>query len=420
VSQTRLAMKSFLAFTWRGWPAGFRAFFSCLAAIAVLFAVHDAAAVSPGDMETADDVASDAGEATAPQRRIYLWVVRGALEDSVRFTAMADSAARAGCTDLLLQARGRGDAWYRSSIEPAPIALERRPPDGIPHGARPSEECLRFDAFAAGLRAAHARGLRVHAWLNVFLVGNKDRPGSAHVLRREPGWQVALKDGRTIDRIGEAERRRLGVEGAYLSPGNPEVLAYLESIVTEIGSRYPIDGLHLDYIRYPYPDAGYDVASLEAFHTLNPGASASGPAWDEWRRDRVSLCVETLSRAAHAVRPDIEVSAAVLPDPFEARRICKQDWPRWVREGWIDYAMTMAYTASADRFSFLLRVGGGETGDSLRVVPGIGFHKVDERGLALMLERIGPDRARSFALFSETEFMQADGLRRVLRSWGGK
>ncbi len=353
-------------------------------------------------------------------RRVYLWVVRGALEDSVRFGAIADSARAVGCTDLIVQVRGRGDAWYRSATEPAPLALETRPPRGTPFGARPSEQCLRFDAFAAALHAANARGLRVHAWLNIFLVASRLKTGPAHILNREPGWQIVLKDGRTISRVSEAERKRIGVEGVYLSPGNPEVPPYLESLVTEVASRYAIHGIHFDYIRYPYADAGYDSSSLASFHDAHPDAPAEGSAWDGWRQEQISRVVEGMARAARTARPGIEVTAAVLPDPFEARRICKQDWPRWIREGWIDRAITMSYTTSADRFDFWLRAGEGEAGDSLRVVPGIGLHKINERALASILERIGSDRERSIALFSDTELMNVRGLRRSLRSWGRK
>jgi uncharacterized lipoprotein YddW (UPF0748 family) len=354
------------------------------------------------------------------ERRVYLWVVRGALEDSVRFGLIADSARAVGCTDLIVQIRGRGDAWYRSATEPAPVALETSPPRGTPLGGRPSEQCLRFDAFAAALRAAKARDLRVHAWMNVFLVAGRLKPGPAHVLNRDPDWQIVLKDGRTIGRMREAERKRIGVEGVYLSPGNPEVLPYLESLVTEVASRYAIDGIHFDYIRYPYADAGYDPASLASFHDAHPDAPAEGDLWNDWRQEQVSRTVEAMSRAARAVRPGIEVSAAVLPDPLDARRSCQQDWPRWIREGWIDHAITMSYTTSADRFDFWTRVGLGEVGDPLRVVPGIGLHKISERALDSILERIRPDQGRSIALFSETEFMKGLELRQSLRSWGRK
>jgi uncharacterized lipoprotein YddW (UPF0748 family) len=393
-------MKRILACLRRGWPAGFRAFFAGASILLLLPAV----CVASQD----------------PGRRVYLWIVRGALEDSLGFAEIADSARAAGCTDLLVQVRGRGEAWYRSATEPAPPGLEQRPPRGAVLGARPSEQCLRFDPLAAALRAALPRGLRVHAWMNVFLVGNKEKPGPAHILRRRPEWQIALEDGRAIDRVGEAERRRLGIEGSYLSPGNPSVRPYLASLVTEIASRYAVDGVHFDYVRYPYADSGYDRPSLAAFHDAYPGAPVEGDLWDDWRQEQVSRAVEALAEAARGARPGIEVSTAVLPDPLDARRSCRQDWPRWIRDGWVDRAITMGYTASADRFGFWMRVGGAEIGDSLRLVPGIGLHKIDEGALVSILERIRPENGRSIALFSETELMRENGLRRRLRSWGGK
>ena len=72
---------------------------------------------------------------------------------------MVADAARAGITDLFVQVRGRGDAYYESSIVPAALPLRdawKR------HG--------RYDPLEDVLESAHARGIRVHAWMNVYLV----------------------------------------------------------------------------------------------------------------------------------------------------------------------------------------------------------------------------------------------------------
>ncbi len=217
----------------------------------------------------------------------------------------------------------------------------------------------------------------------------------------------------------------MGVEGIYLSPGNPEVLPYLRNVVRELVSRYPLDGLHLDYIRYPYADAGYDEASRDAFliadleESIPHGDDPAIGLWDAWRMEQVSRAVEEIARTARSVRPGIEITAAVLPDPAAARRTCKQDWPRWIREGWLDAALPMAYTGSPEKLGAWLRAGFAEMPGSDRIVPGLGLHKLDGRSLEQHLEVLDRGGIRSYALFSSRELMANRSLREAIRRFGG-
>ncbi len=357
--------------------------------------------------------------------RVFLWVIRDAIEDTVSFAATADSARVLGCTDLLVQVRGRGEAYYRSATEPAPRYLEAACPPGLRRGDRPSEEALRFDPLAAACRIARTRGMRIHAWINVFLASNWTGIASRNAVVLHPEWVARLRDGRSPADLAARERGGLGVEGIYLSPGNPEVRSYVRRIVRELVARYPLDGLHLDYVRYPYADAGYDEASREAFliadleESIPPGADSSLGLWDRWRVEQVSRAVEEISRTARSARPGIEITAAVLPDPAVARGTCKQDWPRWIREGWLDAALPMAYTGSTERFDAWIRAGIAEAPDPAKIVPGLGLHKLDAAALDGELGALAAEGLRSYALFSHVELMAKRSLRDVIRSRGG-
>jgi uncharacterized lipoprotein YddW (UPF0748 family) len=353
--------------------------------------------------------------------RLFLWVIRDALVDTLGLAAIADSARALGCTDLLVQVRGRGDAFYRSSIEPAPRSLETACPAGTRFGERPSEESLRFDPLAAAIRIAHSRGMRIHAWINVLLVGNWSGNGKRNVAVRRPDWIMRLADGRALDGLPAGERAKSRVEGLYLSPGNPEVLSYTEKVVRELVSRYVLDGLHLDYIRYPHIDAGYDEASREAFliadleQSIPPGNDPRMGPWDRWRMEQVSRMVQGIARTARSRSPGIEVSAAVIPDPDVARGSCKQDWPRWIGEGWLDAVFPMAYTASAERLDSWLRAGRGRVFDPDRIIPGLGLHKLDAQTLDGHLSVLAANSVRSYALFSDVELMAKRSLRDAIR-----
>ncbi len=108
-----------------------------------------------------------------------LWVVRNTLTSPARIHTMVESAAQAGFNTLIVQVRGRGDAYYRSRWEPRAIELNDQPLD--------------FDPLAATISEAHQRGLKVHAWLNTSLLANLDSlpDNPKHVFNAHPEWLAA-------------------------------------------------------------------------------------------------------------------------------------------------------------------------------------------------------------------------------------
>lgn len=367
-----------------------------------------------------------ATRASAPPKpkRLYLWVIRHALEDTVAFAALADSARSVGVTDLLVQVRGRGEAYYRSRSEPAPRPLETEPPPAVLIGDRPSEESLRYDPLAAAIRIAGERGMRVHAWFNLFVAGSwsPKEHRARHVLVQHPDWQLSLKDGRLLEDLSEAERKRLKLEGIFLDPGHPRVIAYYRGLVRDLLWHYSVDGIHFDYVRYPWADAGYGEESRAAFLAARhegriPVVAADPEAdpWDAWRIGRVSKTVEALSRVARITAPGVEVSAAVIADPTEARRHCKQDWPTWIQREWCDCVFLMAYTDSTERLDIWRRMVSDIDPEQRFTILGLGLHRLGPRSLDEMFEYLSGKGITELALFSDEQFMESRGMRTAVR-----
>src|SRR5215213_1433569 len=88
----------------------------------------------------------------AAQEVRALWVVRTTLTSPEKIRQLVDSAADNGFNTLIVQIRGRGDAYYKSRVEPRAIDSKDQPPS--------------FDPLALTLTEAHKRGLKVHGWLN--------------------------------------------------------------------------------------------------------------------------------------------------------------------------------------------------------------------------------------------------------------
>lgn len=315
-----------------------------------------------------------ATRADAPAEEIRgLWVLRSTLTSVRSIDQMVATAQRSGFNTLLVQVRGRGDAYYDSQIEPRAAELEDEPQS--------------FDPLAVTLEAAHAAGLKVHAWINVDLVSSANvLPRSrTHVVARHPEWLMVPRSAAAslrgvpsdlptyVGQIARAARAQSEqVEGLYLSPVLPASREYTASVVADIASRYPIDGIHLDYLRYPTDQFDYSVTALAAFREvaiasvtretrdrldrLAVTAFAAWPdalpdVWAQFRRDRLTLLASAIRSAALAARRGLIVSAAVAPDADEARRGRLQDWRLWARTGIVDALCPMIYTPDPKEFA---------------------------------------------------------------------
>lgn len=301
-----------------------------------------------------------------------LWVVRFSLATPASVQAVVERASSAGFNTLVVQVRGRGDAFYMSALEPRGGALAAQP--------------AAFDPLREIIAAAHARGMGVHAWVNVNLVGdltsvaNDPRhladahPEALMVPRALARELVGMRpsDPRYAERLlawSRANDNR--VEGLYSSPGSAPVRERVAAVTADLVERYDLDGIHLDYIRYPGPDFDYSASALAAFRDWAAArldadlrrrldraaerdplvwADSLPELWGGFRREQVTSLLRRIHLGVKTRRPWVMVSAAVLPDTIDARRDRLQDWPNWARAGLLDAVAPMAYTRDDGRF----------------------------------------------------------------------
>jgi uncharacterized lipoprotein YddW (UPF0748 family) len=315
----------------------------CGAVIAVLLAVS---AARPTHVLARDEVRA-------------LWVARTSLTSPQAVDDMVAAAQQSGFNTLLVQVRGYGDAYFLSGLEPRPASLISQP---------------LFDPLAEAIAKAHAKGLAVHAWVNVNLVTGTDVPSSrAHIVYRHPEWLMVPRqlgeDLAALDPAGPeylgrltryARARSAEIEGLYLSPATPAAVEYTAGIVRDIARRYAVDGVHFDYVRYPNEDFDYSREMLEAFHqSLAVNLPATDPfaytkafaeRWRLFRAERLTALMRELHDAVKSARPAASVSVAVAPDPAEASAQRFQNWSRWLNDDLMDVACPMAYTTDAAAF----------------------------------------------------------------------
>jgi uncharacterized lipoprotein YddW (UPF0748 family) len=376
-----------------------------------------------------------------PERHVFraLWVLcegsARTLAEPSRIDALIEHSTSLEVTDLFVQVYRSGRAWYESSLaDPAPYRsiVERS-------GADPLRRLI---------DRAHASGIRVHAWVNVFsLNANRSAPiltdlGEAAVMVDRRGRSLLDYPSGEVP-APDRSWYRMGTPGLYLDPGAPGVRERLVATFVELVDRYPdLDGLHLDYVRHPgvLPfapgsrfgvglDFGYGAATRERFRLetqlggpyrdpANPSTSsiAHASAWDAWRRDQVTGLVRDLREAVLAEHVDLLLSAAVIAYADRAYLSLAQDWRGWIREGLLDFAVPMVYTLDDDLFRYQVEAF-AKGPDAGRIWMGTGtwlFSREPDRALA-QLATIRSAESTGEAIFSYDALLESEALMTSLR-----
>lgn len=372
---------------------------------------------------------------TKPRSVLASWVVRSTLWSDTACEKIVEEAVAGGLNTLLVQVRGRGDAWYQTELEPRPPQFQGKD----------------FDPLDSMLEHALHAGLYVHAWFNVNLVAGANAlpTDPRHVAISHPEWlaypetlasellKLPPQDQRIAERLrAHAAGRPNDVEGLYADPSNPEYRAHVARLCRELVQRYPLDGIHLDYIRYAGTDAGYSRHALsmfqkEVFPSLDKKERQeiakrlpSEPTlltkryagrWADWKRNAVTGMVAAISDAVRSVRSDIVVSAAVFADLKEARTSVSQDWPLWLERRIVDVVCPMAYTTQRGRFEEQLKIAAKER-RSGKVWAGIGSWQLKPEETVDRVKRARTSGMDGVVLFSHGDLQKRPETLRLLKS----
>jgi len=282
-----------------------------------------------------------------------LWIVRTTLVSRSSIDMAIESAVNGGFRTLFVQAVGRGDAFYPSKILPSSELLSGE---------------TDLDPLEYFIDQAHERDLEVHVWINLLYAwSSQKRPVSTdHVINSHPEWLVVRHGDLPHERSRPDDFDRNRESDLFLSPTLPGVRSYLTAVVEEILTRSPVDGIHLDYVRYPSKDSGfgsYPRVLFSAIYGIDPvdiftgqkraNSPQNNPAtqhleteWFRWRSQQLTELVAQIRKIQKIKSPDGILSAAVIPDPARAYEVYGQDWPGWINKGLVDIIVTMSYSTS--------------------------------------------------------------------------
>lgn len=350
-----------------------------------------------------------------------LWVVRHSLRAPETIDAVVATAVDVGADTLFVQVNGRMEAYYRSALLPPAADLASD-----------------FDPLDYVIRRAKAAGIEVHAWINAFTAGMlTERPHHPeHVLNRRPEWVTVDRSGRSLWDYSWQEAQ-IHVPARMLDPGVPQVQQFVTEVVLEVVDSYDIDGVHMDYVRYPSRRFGYHPDSVQRFideYGFNPMAmeqdatafvAAHGrdefqrrlARWDEWRRRQVTSLVERIGRAIATRGGHVAFTVAVGADAGDAVTERLQDWPRWIEHNFVDAVVLMAYSPDTARVRRQVEeaVALGRTA-GMPVYAGIGAYMLSGRSdlLREQLDAVKTAGAAGAAIFSYDTLLEQPSLKQAL------
>jgi len=266
-------------------------------------------------------------------------------------TDILDKLQKAHINTVLMQTRIRGSVIYPSKYEPWDECITGEP------GMAPA-----YDPLAFAVEECHKRGMELHTWVVSIPLGKLDKQkhfGSRSVTRQHPKLC-----------------KQVGGEW-FMIPGHPETADYIASICQEIAQNYDIDGISLDYIRYP--------ESLYRFSDKEYYKSGNGLSFSEWKRENIDRIVRAVHDKVKGVKPWVKLSSSPIGKYNDLRRQSSGGWncytavsqdPKlWLERGWQDLLFPMMYFQGKNYYPFLCDWAEGSHGHP--VAAGLGIYFLD-------------------------------------------
>ncbi len=268
----------------------------------------------------------------------YAQSERSAEKQKEELRAILDRLQKANINTVLLQTRIRATTIYPSQYEPWDGCLS-----GFP-GKSPGYDALQF-----AIDECHKRGMEVHAWIVTIPVGKWNSYGCRQLRKRFP---------RLIKRIDQ---------DGYMDPEATQTGCYLAEMCREIVQRYDVDGIHLDYIRYPETwkfRIGKDLA-----------------------RGNITRIVEKIHQAVKKEKPWVKMSCSPIGKFDDLSRYWSHGWnaytkvaqdaQAWLKDGLMDELFPMMYFRGDQFFPFA--IDWKEHSYGKIIAPGLGIYFLDPK-----------------------------------------
>ena len=272
-----------------------------------------------------------------------------------------------------------------------------------------------FDPLSCWVRGAHKRNMTLHVWFESFYIGNKlPQEDAYNILAVRPTWGNRNKENNASNEpVAHISEHR----GYFIDPANPEVVDFLTKLILEICARYNIDGVNLDYVRYPVSakatssnyaasNWGYTPYAREEFkkiYGIDPvEISADSAMWNKWdiyRQDRITKYVANIKDALKD--RGVVLSAVIFPDYKTSLETKQQNWQRWSSYNYVDALTPLILTADYNLADNMLDELRRKTSSRTKIYPGlfVGFMEGESEDLLKQIHIIRNRNLEGVVLF---------------------
>lgn len=272
-----------------------------------------------------------------------------------------------------------------------------------------------FDPLSCWVRGAHKRNMTLHVWFESFYIGNKlPQEDAYNILAVRPTWGNRNKENNASNEpVAHISEHR----GYFIDPANPEVVDFLTKLILEICARYNIDGVNLDYVRYPVSakatssnyaasNWGYTPYAREEFkkiYGIDPveisADSAMWNKWDMYRQDRITKYVANIKDALKD--RGVVLSAVIFPDYKTSLETKQQNWQRWSSYNYVDALTPLILTADYNLADNMLDELRRKTSSRTKIYPGlfVGFMEGESEDLLKQIHIIRNRNLEGVVLF---------------------
>lgn len=272
-----------------------------------------------------------------------------------------------------------------------------------------------FDPLSCWVRGAHKRNMTLHVWFESFYIGNKlPQEDAYNILAVRPTWGNRNKENNASNEpVAHISEHR----GYFIDPANPEVVDFLTKLILEICARYNIDGVNLDYVRYPVSakatssnyaasNWGYTPYAREEFkkiYGIDPveisADSAMWNKWDMYRQDRITKYVANIKDVLKD--RGVVLSAVIFPDYKTSLETKQQNWQRWSSYNYVDALTPLILTADYNLADNMLDELRRKTSSRTKIYPGlfVGFMEGESEDLLKQIHIIRNRNLEGVVLF---------------------
>lgn len=239
--------------------------------------------------------------------------------------------------------------------------------------------------------SGHQKGMSVVPWFEFGFMA----PAESELARRHPDWLTQKLNGSRIWQEGPHKR-------VWLNPFHPEVQQFIQNLITEIVSRYDIDGIQFDdHFGLP-AQFGYDAFTVKLYSQEHngkfPANDFQDPEWLRWRSGKITKFMQRIFRAVKDRKQNCLISLA--PNPQQVSyNFFLADWGTWERQGLVEELVLQVYRDNLD--AFISELEQPEVKAALRHMPvsigiltGLKNHLVSSKQIQTQVQEV---RKREFA-----------------------